>query len=131
MVADDPYQLANQPHFALPGPEVAPVAHQESPDGTGGDHILDTLFELLFGWAVLGQILDGAALLAVLALNGGDPRIISRSHHGIDAVLFAQPPGGHDFLAGKIMLQQGRHINQVAAVGIAANEYPRRSTGWC
>jgi hypothetical protein len=108
----------------LPGPLVPLVPDQERPDRPGVDRLLHAGPEIGPLGIHLREVLNLPALVAVLPIHRDRMGIARTGDHGVDPVPLAERPGLEDPFVGEVMLQQAGHVDQIAAVGVAADQVP-------
>jgi len=121
-------RLGQHAHASLLDAGVTDAAVDERTDGAVVDRLVD-LAEIVRADLELGDPLDRTAPLVPVATQDSLAVIVEPEDGGVDAHLLAQGERLHHLVVGEVGLQQRRDVEQVAAVGeaadqVAAGEHP-------
>ena len=116
-------KFIDQVHAIVERPAVSLVADQIDRSSSRIHSLVDRFFDSIGLCTRLRQPLHLTPAFLFIATEEFDRfRIARRNRTGINPVFLTERPGIHNLFIGKIMLQQRRHINQIAAVSITADQ---------
>jgi len=121
-IFDELDDAADEVEVTGAGPGIAQITDEEGADCAGIAGLADGGFEIGGVGVDLGEVLDLAALITILGVDLDRVRIAGIGDHGIDAVLLAAGPGFHDPFIGEVVFEQVGDIDQIAAMGVTADE---------